>query len=140
MIETENINPFLLPSVLLHKRFMLPPHSGVYFVLADTEKIVYIGKAKSLAARWIEHHKIKQIETLNHVRIAWLACKGVSTENLYRIEQECIFRFKPPLNSIGKKHPVDSRLSQQQKRREERYRQNTVPWTGGKYIEAQKGI
>lgn len=133
MIDVKDIDPFSLPSVVLSDRDRLPQNSAIYFVLAEDE-VVYVGKACNLVVRWHKHHKLRQLESLEDVRIAWMICDDLSAEEQFRIEQECILRFRPCLDGMKTYRPLHLRTTPQ-KQREERYRRNTIRWETDEPIE-----
>jgi hypothetical protein len=83
-----------LPSVPFSDRKYLPPTSAVYFVLDDDEPI-YIGAVSDLKDRWRVHIIILKIRKIPTLRIAW---HQVSKKDLFEIESEAIFRFRPKMN------------------------------------------
>ena len=93
------INPLTLPSLPLTQRHKLPNLSAIYFAIAQTGEVLYIGRSKHLAQRWIAHHRYEEIKTIENVRIAWLHCTDDSL--LVEIEQALIKHFLPALNRIN---------------------------------------
>lgn len=91
-----DINPLALPSLPLKERSNLPDCSAIYFVIAD-DNVVYIGKAASLASRWVNHHKWSELKKIDcPVKIAWLECSNAKL--LDDIETALIEQFRPKLN------------------------------------------
>jgi excinuclease UvrABC nuclease subunit len=86
-----------LPSVLLTRRSALPDVPAIYFVLAPDREVLYVGRARSLSARWrgSSHHRYAQVD-LDGARIAWLAIRDA--ESLPDLERSLIERFQPRLN------------------------------------------
>jgi len=89
MIDVKN-----LESVPFENRGKLPNISGIYFVIQGAE-ILYIGKAISIARRWIGHHVKWKIQKLPGVRIAW---HPTCQQDLDTVERDAINHFNPSLN------------------------------------------
>lgn len=49
-----------MQSLALTQTDMLPETSGVYIVYLD-DVVLYVGKAKNIKSRWIQHHRTKQL-------------------------------------------------------------------------------
>ena len=96
MQEFLQINPLTLPSLPLTERRKLPKLPAVYFALATSGEVLYIGRSKNLAARWALHHRYVELETIGNIRIAWLHCSDESL--LHKIEDALIKDFLPALN------------------------------------------
>ncbi len=96
LIAPSAVNPLTLPSVALEKRSELPVTAGIYFVLSDTDEILYISRSKNLAQRWLAHHRHKQLEQMGNVRLAWLEVSDAAL--LPAVEKVLIQYFKPQLN------------------------------------------
>lgn len=96
-IAPESVDPFVLPSLPLTERVMLPKFPAVYFVVCAAKKeILYIGKAENLSTRWFNHELYKEFRALSNVRLAWLQ---VDDKNLLmRIEKSLINYFQPSSN------------------------------------------
>jgi hypothetical protein len=93
------INPLIpdtLESLPLEDRSSFPELSCVYYALSASGEILYIGKAKSLKARWQGHHRLEQLKRFKSVRIAWV---GVHEDELDSFERLCINHHSPPLNN-----------------------------------------
>lgn len=89
-----------LPSVGLKLLNELPDQPGIYFVVADSE-VLYIGKAKSIRARWYTHNRLPDILQWDNVAVSWLVFDG-TPELLNEIERACIAHFSPVLNVLHK--------------------------------------
>jgi hypothetical protein len=149
MIDVEKVDPLSLPSIAVSDHSLLPANQAIYFAVRDSDEVVSIGKAHCLVKRWQKHHRLSQFELMGPLRIAWIACDSLSRIELHRAEQEGILRFHPRLDGTRARLPLHLRSVSQKRPREERYRQNTVPWichepTGyedhlARYIAAQKG-
>lgn len=98
MIDVEQINPFLLPSVAIEDRNSLPEIPAIYFAISKEDEILYIGRAVLLQKRWKLHHRVKQLESLNGVKISWLECNDLVDRELKSLEEACIRHFNPTLN------------------------------------------
>jgi toxin ParE1/3/4 len=107
MIDVSKIDLFSLPSLPLSERDLLPDSGAVYFVIDAENRLLYIGKAIHLRQRWKSHHRSSQFESLKQVRLAWLSFDPpLSNEALYRVEQECILHFRPPVNYNSKRRRI----------------------------------
>lgn len=95
MIDISTLNPLQLPSIPLGDK--LPNCSCVYFVVDSTGRVLYVGKTKNLAKRWIRHHKIIEVRQIDSVHIAYLEC---DTDNLDETEKLSIIKFNPPFNKV----------------------------------------
>lgn len=85
-----------LPSVALEDRDTLPRASGLYFVVVNDQRLVYVGATSDLRDRWRRHHRMQRISLMGRARIAYLLCEyGVL---LARAEEAAIRQFWPPLN------------------------------------------
>lgn len=92
----QKINPLTLPSLALAERKYLPACAALYFVI-ESETVLYIGRSKNLANRWISHHKLdKLLLEESEVRIAWFAVECV--ESVAALEDFLIQYIKPALN------------------------------------------
>ena len=97
------VNPLTLPSLPLTEKQKLPGLPAIYFALGNSDKILYIGRSKNLAARWNVHHRYTELKTIGNVRIAWLHCGDESL--LSEIEEALIKYFVPPLNRTPNPNP-----------------------------------
>ncbi|MEA5496352.1 GIY-YIG nuclease family protein [Limnoraphis robusta Tam1] len=100
------LDPLTLPSVLLSERQHLPSCAAIYFAIDANDRILYVGKAKNLAARWKNHHrihKLKEIDQESSVRLAWQAW---NEEDLDEAERSSIKRFQPLLNNTEVETPA----------------------------------
>ncbi len=100
------LDPFQLPFVSLAERKQLPDCAAIYFVLDGNDRILYVGKAKNLAARWKNHHRIHKLEEIDKnfsVRLAWQAW---NKEDLDEAEKSSIKRFQPLLNNTEVETPA----------------------------------
>jgi hypothetical protein len=96
MIEPSSINLSSLPSVSLKLRSQLPEAVCIYFVVDSQNQIQYIGRSTNLRKRWLSHHRVNQLESIDGIRIIYLIIDSV--ELLPEIEKALIEWFSPPLN------------------------------------------
>ncbi|GGA36932.1 GIY-YIG nuclease family protein [Okeania sp. KiyG1] len=101
-----SLNPLQLPSVSLPDRKQLPTCSAIYFAIDASDRILYIGKALNLAARWKSHHrfyKLEEIDKESPVRLAW---KAWNKDDLAEAEKRLIRIFQPLLNNTKVETPT----------------------------------
>lgn len=94
-----SLDPLQLPSVFLADRKQLPTCSAIYFAIDANKRVLYVGKAKNLAARWKNHHRLYKLEEIDKespVRLAWQAW---NEEDLGEAERSLIVNFQPLLNN-----------------------------------------
>lgn len=96
MTNIADINPLDLPSMTLENRGRLPNCAAVYFVIDNSNTVLYIGQTISLVRRWMAHHRAKELLGFESARIAWLEVSDTSL--LAGIERACIDHFAPYLN------------------------------------------
>lgn len=96
MITPDTIDLSTLPSLSLAERNQFPRCQGIYFVIADDGKLLYIGRSINIAKRWSQHHRHPDLEQLVGVRLAWLQVSDALL--LPEIEKALIQYFKPQLN------------------------------------------
>jgi alfin len=90
-----------LPRVGFLDRGLLPKESGIYFVLMEASpvRLIYLGKAEDLQARWTGHHREPDLELLESVGVAveisWLALPRGDVD---AAERDLIALFRPSLN------------------------------------------
>jgi hypothetical protein len=100
------LDPLQLTSVLLAERKQLPDCAAIYFAIDSNNRVLYVGKAKNLAARWRNHHRIHKLEEIDQefsVRLAWQAW---NEEDLGEAERSPIKRFQPLLNNTQVEIPT----------------------------------
>ncbi len=102
MIDPQQIDPHQLPSIPLAERSQLPEISGIYFAIDNTKNIQYIGRSQNLNHRWTNHHRLKQLQAIKDVRVAYVEIDAV--EYLSEIEQILIEKFEPLLNWTSVRH------------------------------------
>ncbi|MEA5517856.1 GIY-YIG nuclease family protein [Limnoraphis robusta] len=89
-----------LPSLPFLNKDLLPHCSAIYFLLDSQNRVLYIGQATNLCARWKDHHRFEQLQKLNrksNIRIAWLVCEN-DKELLDKTERYFIDLYQPLLN------------------------------------------
>jgi hypothetical protein len=91
-----SVNPFILPSVPLHKHHLAPVIPAIYFFLTMEGEVLYVGKAANLHKRlMMNHHKLAKALAIDaNARVHWV-------ERRYgqeRFETVCRHRFQPRLN------------------------------------------
>ncbi|MGB3193254.1 MAG: GIY-YIG nuclease family protein [Limnoraphis sp.] len=94
------INLSSLPSLSLLNKDKLPHCSAIYFLLDCENRVLYVGKARNLCARWKDHHRFEQLKKLNrksNIKISWLVSKN-DQELLDQTERYFIDLYQPLLN------------------------------------------
>ncbi|MEH1922854.1 GIY-YIG nuclease family protein [Nostoc sp.] len=99
MINASNIDIDSLPSVYLTQTSRLPQISGVYLAIDSQGIVQYIGQSTNLLSRWRAHHRHKDLQKLDGVRICYLAISDISM--LEEIERALIEYFNPYLNGLS---------------------------------------
>lgn len=101
--ESEEVDPFTLPYVMMSELHYLPTCAGIYFAIEETNVIAYIGQSLNIRTRWRAHHvqgdlcDLGRLDSARRVRIAWLEI--ADTARLLPMERALIIRFAPRLNS-----------------------------------------
>ncbi len=95
MSKIEKLDYLKLPSVRYDCKPKLPVFSGIYFVIDDFDKLLYIGQALNIKTRWYYHHRRHEFKGRTDIRIAWLQ---VEKEDLRKVEAILIDCCKPSLN------------------------------------------
>jgi hypothetical protein len=96
-----------LPNVHVLQRKRLPKSWGIYFVLDQSDNVVYIGKAtgSGFYGRWCNHQKLKFLDQENS-KIAYLELSNISAGNdLLNVEQSLIWILNPELNNVRGSYP-----------------------------------
>lgn len=113
MIDIKSIDVHSLPSIPLESRFKLPSEPAVYFVIDSLGDIQYIGKSANLKRRWYGHHRQKQFDAINDIRIAYLL---MGKDLLESVEKALIDWLNPVLNnsatSNSSSNTVDTAVKQ----------------------------
>jgi len=94
VFEYPEINPLSLNSLPSEEISKFPAFQVVYFVIDQSNNIIYIGATSNLYARWYGH----KLRKASNLRVAWLEWKD--TKSLLSFETYLINRFKPPFNRI----------------------------------------
>lgn len=103
-MKPTSIDPLTLPSLPLTNHRKLPNCPAIYFVLDDSETVLYIGRTGNLQQRWIAHHRWSQFANFSgNVRVAWMECTDASL--LLESERVLIEHFQPLLNGSPAQTP-----------------------------------
>lgn len=89
-----------LPSVHLSQLDSLPDCPAVYFAIDSENRVLYVGKAINLLARWKDHHRFEQLNKIdrkNSIKLAWMVCAN-EPELLAKTEIYFIEFYQPLLN------------------------------------------
>lgn len=93
-----------LPSVAFDQRQDLPTDPGLYFLIGDDDRIVYVGEAwVSIRRRICGHKRVKQALQTGDIRIAYAVCPDAGVRGL--AETFAIFSLQPELNVVHKRNP-----------------------------------
>ena len=101
-----NLNYNEMPMLSYSSLRKLPPKPGIYYIGNCVCPVMYIGLARNLKNRHINHHRQAQFENIENAIIHY----QVLTENflakitdlrkvLFRLERQAINHYKPPLNN-----------------------------------------
>lgn len=85
-----------MKSVSFNELELLPDRPGIYYVFDYHDRLLYIGKAKSLRDRWRCHEKLEKLLSKGFQRLAY---RLVKEHWLLFDEAVDIDRFKPPFNT-----------------------------------------
>jgi putative transcriptional regulator len=96
MIDPGTIDLASLPWLPLDERSAFPRQPAIYFAIASSGEVQYIGISKDPRQRWYQHHRYQQLEALGKIRIAYLFVEDATL--LRPIEDALIAWFCPPLN------------------------------------------
>ncbi|MBV9385657.1 MAG: GIY-YIG nuclease family protein [Chroococcidiopsidaceae cyanobacterium CP_BM_ER_R8_30] len=107
-----------LPCLSLSQRNNLPECPAVYFAVDSKNRVLYVGKAINLLARWKDHHRLEQLSIINRrnrVVIAWLSCSN-NQKALADTESYFINFYQPLFNRtsvpVKKITPAETALRQ----------------------------
>jgi len=89
------IDPLKLPSVLFESLADLPEITAVYFALAESSEVLYVGAARNLRERWQGRHRWHVLQASQCTKTIWFAC---DYEESPFIEAAMILRHKPIFN------------------------------------------
>lgn len=81
---------------------LLPDAGAIYFVLGESDRILYIGCTASLIKRWRHHSYSRRLSAAGAAFIAYIPVSRIydgRTGNGVEFENELIKRFKPPFNT-----------------------------------------
>ena len=87
-----------LPSVPLLDRDQLPNAPGIYFALSGTNELYYIGRSRSMRARWLQHHRYEELSRVAGIRLAFAVV--AQQHVLGGLERALIRRLNPPINDV----------------------------------------
>lgn len=96
VLTLESIKLSELTSVSLEGRRGLPECAGVYIVFDADSVVLYVGRSVNIRARWTSHHRRKDLQAIDGIRIAWIEVTDVLL--LPTFEAGLIARFNPKLN------------------------------------------
>ena len=85
-----------LPSVSFEQRKKLPNSRAIYFVSREDGELLYVGMTESLVLRWLNHHRFREFQRLEGLKIAWLIWE--EAESLALVENFFINDLKPIFN------------------------------------------
>jgi putative transcriptional regulator len=102
MISPESIDLATLPSIPLESKSQLPKKPGIYLAIDSGGIVQYVGRSINFRQRWAKHHRHRELEKLEGIRIAWLEVNDPSL--LPNIESVFITWFNPPLNKVNVLH------------------------------------
>ena len=97
MINPESLDLSVLPWLPLESRNKLPRKPVIYFAIDSLDQIQYIGRSIDPRSRWLTHPKLKDLQEIGGVRIAYLF---VDEDLMTDIEMALIGWFNPPLNTV----------------------------------------
>ena len=103
---SRSLDPLQLPSVPLTQRNHVPACSAIYFALDSSNRVLYVGKAKNLASRWKNHHRLHKLKEINQespVRLAW---QTWNEADLSAAEKSLIMSLQPLLNNTEVEAPA----------------------------------
>ena len=96
----DKFNLLNLPSVKLSEKDRLPTTAGIYFAIDSNNQLWYVGKARNINKRWVNHHRYHQLEKVNKktpILLRWYECEN--DENiLTQLENYFIETYHPALN------------------------------------------
>lgn len=78
----------------------LPPVSGVYFVMAG-RSIVYVGSARNIYARWLDHHVVQRLVRYFRGHFLKLDIRVVECTEYRSVERWVIDHYSPCMNRRG---------------------------------------
>jgi Helix-turn-helix domain len=86
-----------LPQVKFCERASLPSVSAVYIVLTESLDALYVGQAKNLKTRWVNHHRVFDCIQNGAQSIAWIECSEL---DMSKLEQQTMLDTRPLLNGV----------------------------------------
>ncbi len=113
----ENIKLDELLSCAFNERHNLPKFPSIYFVFSPNNKLQYIGATRKLKNRICVNDNIKKV--LSEVKPQDITIKYfpiTDIRELFRIESDCIRKFKPRLNRFNiKSSPIVTSIEKREK-------------------------
>lgn len=64
----------MLPFLSLSQKNSLPACPAVYFAVDSKNRVLYVGQATNLLARWKNHHRLEQLNRINRINPIKIAC------------------------------------------------------------------
>lgn len=104
MVDPQTLDFSKLPWLPLDARAAFPRNPAIYFAIDGQGTIQYVGRTVDPKQRWLDHHRYKDLASLDGVRIAYLFVD--SPELLPEIEAALIQWFDPPLNAVQPIYPA----------------------------------
>lgn len=96
-----------LPRLPIEQRFRLPGIPAIYFVMYQNQ-VLYVGKAKHLRNRWVDHHRLDEMMGYP-LEIRWMR---YPVHLLDSAEEAAIAITQPPMNQNLLRAPCVLRLSE----------------------------
>ncbi|MEP0873814.1 GIY-YIG nuclease family protein [Trichocoleus desertorum AS-A10] len=108
-----------LPYLELSQRSILPACPAIYFALDSENRVLYVGRATNLLARWKDHHRFDQLKRLSRsgtIKLAWLDCSS-TPDLLEQAESYFLKLYHPLLNQtrVPAKKIIPSEITLQEK-------------------------
>ncbi|AUT00883.1 hypothetical protein CLI64_11010 [Nostoc sp. CENA543] len=97
----KNLQGLVEDTLPLLNKEELPEQPSVYFVLDVSGQILYIGQTRNLKESWAKHQRLRQLESLGLVSIAWVGCEE---SELGSLETSLVEILKPKLNDQPRPH------------------------------------
>jgi|GEM_PF-138969 len=85
----------VLPKAVVGDTLSLPTSRGIYFVIDDSYKVLYVGKSENIRRRWYDHHRMPDLEGRGF-HVAYMVV-GADVD-LLALERSLIKAYKPDLN------------------------------------------
>jgi len=108
MINPQDLDLSAMPSLPLDEKGAFPKASAIYFAIAPSGVVQYIGRSRNPKVRWLAHHKFSELSAIDGIRIAFLFA---DEDLLPAIEGALIKWFDPPLNGRRSIPPIPPKTS-----------------------------